>query len=77
MGGIVGVAIGATEGIAMQTVGGQIGGMSFALSHSGCIEPPSHSHEHPALAVVTEIAIAAITIAVLTSPSLLQYPRFA
>ena len=68
IGGMVGGLIGVTDGdIIGQTVGGQIGRISIALSQSGCIEPLTHSHVHPALAVVAEIAIAAITIAVFIS----------
>jgi hypothetical protein len=43
IGGTLGGLIGAIEGVAIgQVRGGQIGGMSSELPHSGCISPSTH-----------------------------------
>ena len=39
-------------GVNRQIVDGQIGGMSRALLHSGCILPSTHRQTHPASAVL-------------------------
>ena len=51
IGGIVGGLIGAIEGVAIgQMRGGQIGGISSELVHSGCISPSTHWQVHDASA---------------------------
>lgn len=50
-GGTVGGLIGAIDGPAIgQMRGGQIGGVSSELVHSGCISPSTHSHVQEASA---------------------------
>jgi hypothetical protein len=50
-GGIVGGLIGAMEGPAIgQMRGGQIGGISIELLHSGCMSPSTHWHVQDASA---------------------------
>ena len=50
-GGMVGGLIGAIDGPAIgQMRGGQIGGMSIELLHSGCISPSTHWHVQEASA---------------------------
>jgi hypothetical protein len=51
IGGIVGVGIGWIDGGTMgQMVGGQIGRISIALLHTGCITPFMQTHAHVASA---------------------------
>jgi hypothetical protein len=52
IGGIVGGLTGAIDGPAIgQMRGGQIGGISIELLHSGCISPSTHSHVQDASAL--------------------------
>jgi hypothetical protein len=51
MGGIIGLGIGWTDGgTSGQMVGGQIGRISIALLHTGCITPFMQTHAHAASA---------------------------